>query len=304
MQGEPEHYCAQQARESGEPLIGTATQAAVWLLLEYRQAWRKKAVQDNELPQAVQSHLDAQLEAIPGSRLLFIKKQAPEHEDLRFFVVRTDEAEPVQVEFRLAGYEDLLALDVTAVAGANNPFSDQVRQEPLFLVCTNSKRDRCCAKFGNPLFRVLQNYQPEVSWQSTHIGGHRYAPNVLFLPHSVNYGWLSPEKISLAVDAHLNGQIYDLNYYRGRTYYDPPVQAADYFLRRELDLLDLAGVRLYSAECFDEITWTVLFDLPATGERHEITQQSRMTEEPVPVSCSSPASKPVPHYRLLAHRRI
>jgi hypothetical protein len=302
MQDEIVPFCAQVARESEEPLIGTATQVSVWLLLEYRQTWRRKATADNDLPAAVQKYLAEQLEAIPGSRLLFIKQQSKGPVGRRFFVVRTDEAAPAHYEFSFSRYKDLLDMDITAVANRDEAFTLQERQSPLFLVCTNGKRDRCCAKFGSPLYQVLRNDYPENSWQSTHIGGHRYAPNVLFLPQSVNYGWLTPDEIDLAVDAHLKGQIYDLEHFRGRTYYEPPVQAADYFLRRELNLLDLNGLRLISAEASGEDTWLVEFYVSAEDQTHEIRLHSEATEEPRLVSCGSPATKPVMRYQLLTHR--
>ena len=304
MQDELIPFCAQVARENEEPLFGTATQVNVWLLLEYRKAWRRKAVTDNDLPTAVQQHLAAQLAAIPGSRLLFIKKQSTGPEERRFFVVRTDEVSPTLHEFAFSRYKELLDLDVTAVANNGEFFVPQERRDPLFLVCTNGRRDRCCAKFGSPLYKVLHNSQPEQAWQSTHIGGHRYAPNVLFLPHSVNYGWLTPGEIDLAVEAYQQGQIYDLDHYRGRTYYTPPVQAADYFLRRELNLLDLNGLRYRSAESGPEDTWLVRFYVPTDDETHEIRLRSQTTEEPRLVSCGTPAMKPEVRFQLLSHRII
>lgn len=304
MQAEQEQFCAQLALEAGDPLLGTATQGQVWLLLEVREPWRAKALTDNDLPAQVQRYLAEQLAAIPGSRLLFIKQQNPAQDKLRFFIVRSKEAAPALYEFELAAYEELLALDLATVAAGDGSTSDHKRAEPLFLVCTNGTRDKCCAKFGVPLFNSLLETQAESAWQSTHIGGHRYAPNVLFLPHSVNYGTLTPAEIGPAVEAYLNGQIYDLDRYRGRTYYAPHVQAADYFLRRELNFLDLAGLRLRSAEVVDEDTWRVQFDIPTTGETHEIMLLSRNTEQPRLVSCSSPAAKPVPRYRLLDHKIV
>ena len=304
MQEKQEHFCAQLAREDKEPLLGTATHVNVWLLLEVREPWRAKATTDNDLPALAQSYLAEQLAAIPASRLLFIRQPSPAQKRRRFFVVRTDEAEPALYEFELDEYEALAALDFMAVIDADEAFAANRRAEPLFLVCTNGTRDRCCAKFGVPLYKALLDRRPESTWQSTHIGGHRYAPNVLFLPHSANYGHLTSEEVGPAVDAYLAGKLYDLERYRGRTYYAPPVQAADTFLRQALDLLDLAGLRLRTAELEGEDIWRVRFDLPASGETHEIVLQSRKTERPRLVSCSSPASKPVALYRLIAHRAV
>jgi hypothetical protein len=301
---EPEQqFCAQLAQQAGEPLFGTATQAKVWFLLEYREPWRAKAFADNNVPPAVQGYLAGQMAAISDSRLLFIRQRSQPEQQLRFFVARTDESIPALYEFRVDAYRDLLALDITAVVAGSGEYAAFKRNEPLFLVCTNGVRDRCCAKFGIPLYEALLDHQGDAAWQSSHIGGHRYAPNILFLPHSINYGQVGPDEIRTAVDAHRQGQLYDLSRYRGVTYYPPHVQAADYFLRRELNLLSLEGIQLRAAELVEENRWRVQFNLTTTGASHQLEIASELTE-PRLVSCSVPAMKPVPRFQLIEHRVV
>jgi hypothetical protein len=67
-------------------------------------------------------------------------------------------------------------------------------------------------------------------------------------------------------------------------------------------LLDLTGVRLRTALMEADDIWHVSFDLPHTGEQHEIVLQISESERPYAVSCTSPAVKPVPRYRLIEHR--
>ena len=151
-----------------------------------------KTVTDNELPLKVQEFLSRQVTSTPYSRLLFIKQQTAPQEKLRFFVVKTAEVAPAIYEFDLSAYEDMLALDIPAITGSQEAYSRFKRENPLFLVCTNGKRDKCCAKFGRPVYEALQESQGDTVWQSSHIGGHRYAPTVLFLPHGVNFGPAHP----------------------------------------------------------------------------------------------------------------
>ena len=297
-EGQEVPFCAQETRLAGEPLLGTATLVKVWLLLEYSGPWPAKATQENGLPAAVQTYLAEQAAAISDSRLLFIKQRQKARYKIRLFVVRTDEVAPVIVGFELAAYEDLLALDIAAAAGGEEVPGGIVRDEPLFLVCTNGMRDRCCAKFGLPVYRALRKEQPEAAWQSTHIGGHRFAPTALFLPHSVNYGFLEPGEAQSAVDAHLRGELYNLGRCRGRTYYTPVVQAADVYLRRELNLFALTGLRLRSAGQGEADQWRVQFDVAEKGTRYEVLLRQWMTEDSYLVSCSSPAKKPVARYEL------
>ena len=297
-----ETFCAQLTRQSNDPVFGTATKASVWFLLEYANPWPAKAVADNELPAQVQEFLSRQTAAIPRSRLLFIKQDADQTSKLRFFVVKTGELTPFILEFALDAYEDLLALDLAAIIEEPEAYAHLVRLEPLFLVCTNGKRDKCCAKFGRPLYDALRQSQGPATWQSSHIGGHRYAPNLLFLPHSVNFGLLTTEEAEAAAAAYLDGRIHDLARYRGRTYYAPHVQAADYFLRESLQYLALTGLRLLAADPVDENSWLIQFQIAADDEIHQLHVLREMTAQNRLVSCNSPAEKLVSRYRLLGHR--
>lgn len=291
-------FCAALMREGDDPIYGTATQVEVWFLLEYRAPWRRKATADNELPPPVQEHLDAYLASIPESRLLFIKQDDNQGDELRFYVIKTGEIAPLMWRFTLQTYDELLALDLAAMVEGVETYDRFLRQDPLFLVCTNGMRDRCCAKYGWPIYEALREAQGEAVWQSTHIGGHRYAPNVLFLPHSVNYGLFSVEEAVAAAEAYLDGRLANLAHYRGRTYYPPHVQAAGYFLRRDLAYETLTGLRLLAEEPAGEDSWTVHFYVIDADENHELVIKRHLTAEKRLVSCSSPKEKAVERYTL------
>lgn len=291
-------YCAEVARTAGEPLLGTGTQARIWLLLEVRAPWRAKAVTDNDLPSLVQAQLAATLAAVPGARLLFIKQTSPARELLRFFIADA-ESPPSLLEIHLHSYEDLLTLDIAALAQGTAPDTARFRRaEPLYLVCTNGTRDKCCAKFGLPVYAALQQAVGDAAWQCSHIGGHRHAPNMLFLPHGVNYGRLTPDEVVPAAQAYQAGHLFNLDAYRGRTSFIPEVQAAESFVRQASGNLALEDLRLESAEPLEANLWRVRFSSVAGGT-HEVLLRSSKTE-PRPVSCSPEADKPVPHYERLS----
>lgn len=296
-----EIYCSELTRQGNDPLYGTATSVKTWFLLEYRQPWRAKATADNELPTPVQEFLSTQLAAIPQSRLLFIKQQNGPAKNLRFFIIKTDETAPVMLAFELNAYEDLLALDLAALAGDPQASGRFLHQEPLFLVCTNGTRDKCCAKFGLPIYDALRNSQGDTVWQSSHIGGHRYAPNVLFLPHSINYGLFTPDQAQAAAAAYREGRLTNLDRYRGRTYYAPHVQAADYFLRQAAQEHALTAIRLLADQPLGENNWIVQFHLTGDDKNHRLHIQRQMTLEKQLVSCNKPAEKVVARYRLFEH---
>ena len=97
---------------------------------------------------------------------------------------------------------------------------------PQYFVCTNGQRDVCCARFGLPTYAALRERVGGRAWQTTHLGGHRFAPNVLTLPQAALYGRVQPADTDEFVDAvERNGLA--AKWLRGRTRYSPEVQAAE-----------------------------------------------------------------------------
>ena len=69
---------------------------------------------------------------------------------------------------------------------------------PLWLVCTNGRRDRCCAEIGRPITAALAERWPEATWETTHLGGHRFSGTLLALPSGHTLGRLD---VASAVEA-------------------------------------------------------------------------------------------------------
>ena len=63
-------------------------------------------------------------------------------------------------------------------------------------------------------------------WQSSHIGGDRFAGNVVFLPEGLYFGRVEPAEAWPVLDEYLAGRI-DLAHYRGRSAYSFAEQAAE-----------------------------------------------------------------------------
>ena len=68
------------------------------------------------------------------------------------------------------------------------------REQRLILVCTNGRHDQCCANRGRPLVRALRETRwADQLWECSHIGGDRFAANVVVLPDSIYFGRVEPE---------------------------------------------------------------------------------------------------------------
>jgi hypothetical protein len=93
-----------------------------------------------------------------------------------------------------------------------------------YFVCTNGQRDVCCARFGLPTHAALATAVGERAWQTTHVGGHRFAPNVLALPQGALYGRVRPADVPAFVAQVEGGLAFD--WLRGVSYDPGAVQAA------------------------------------------------------------------------------
>ena len=123
---------------------------------------------------------------------------------------------------------------VTMVAG-HRPSTGTPHEEPIYLVCTHAEHDACCGRYGVAIAKHLAGRLPEQTWEVTHVGGDRFAANLVCMPHGVYFGRVTePGSVKIAT-SYRDGRI-DLDHYRGRSTFDPVVQAADAFLRRREQL--------------------------------------------------------------------
>ncbi len=106
----------------------------------------------------------------------------------------------------------------------------------VVLVCTHARRDACCARLGQPLLEDLAEVaDPSRIWETTHLGGHRFAPTCLALPSQVAYGRVTRDRVSDLVDAFAADEVLP-DLMRGRTTYGPALQVAEIAARQRLDV--------------------------------------------------------------------
>jgi hypothetical protein len=136
-----------------------------------------------------------------------------------------------------------------ALAAGSFPPWGTITDDPLLLVCTNSRRDVCCALAGRPVADALAAdaaYAPFVM-ESSHLGGHRFAPTALLLPSGHAFGRLDAEAAKTVLARARHGRLGALSHHRGRTSLSRPGQAAEHEVRRTqgvdgLDALDVLRV--------------------------------------------------------------
>ena len=293
-------FCSELSRQRGEPRYGTASVGDVWLLLEYPFWWGKNAFAESALPPAVKAYLHETLARVPRSRLLLIKQERPRRPHIKFYVVRAREREPFAAEFTFDTYDQLLRLDIAAAAGRARAGGGDLR-DTLYLVCTHGRRDKCCAKFGYPLFKSLRAAGRGDVWQSSHVGGDRFAANLVCFPHGLFYAHVTESEAHTLMSAYGERRLV-LGKYRGRACYAQPVQAAEYFVRAESGLTGLDDIRLLERARVGGQSWRIRFAAPGAGRVYETVVSSRISAFHQYLTCSAREEKSVEQFSLDDYR--
>lgn len=244
--------CALESRARGELMLGTASRVRRWLLVEQPGHWGSDALHDSGLPRAVAERL-APLALAHRARILLIRRSAgPEHGERAHaaFLVRSDAGGRWAERCEVAEPVDLLTLDLRSLSSPEAPGIGEPVEGSLHLVCTHGRHDPCCADQGRPVVRRLRDAGVDV-WETSHVGGDRFAANLVCLPSGVYFGRVPPDDAARLVADHDAG-IVDLDHYRGRSHLAPLAQAAEVFARRELGERRLDALALRSWEHDDD----------------------------------------------------
>lgn len=293
--------CSDSSREAGEPIAGSATPYRVWLLLEYRPVWQAKAAKpgNNTIVEQATKHIHAALNAAPDSKLLFIRQQSRKDGPLTAFIVYSDEANPRSYRITFDDYADLLNFPLADML--NGTIDESLRHDaPVYTVCAHKERDRACGTYGWGVYTTLTQSAGEQVWQSTHIGGHRFAATMIAFPHGTYYGHLDAGEAPALLQAEQNGAML-LSKVRGRACYPKPTQAADVKLREQLSLTQYNALRHVETVETADNAWRVTF-ADAANTHHTVAVTKHESDFTVYASTGNETPDHVPVYnaRVLA----
>jgi hypothetical protein len=227
---DPDFRCSVASSDLEEPLLGSASTVRAFLLVEEPGPWGVDALRDSRLPEAVKEFLQ-DLQRRSRVRPLLVRRQDRRRPDRRqVFAAFVRGPRPWLEATSVADLREICDLDLSDLAEGTSPGLTP-HPDPLFAVCTHGRHDACCAERGRPLCQAMRGAAPDEAWEVSHIGGDRFAANMLVLPHGLYYGRLTPADAGPLVRAHHEGTL-DLAHLRGRCAYPFAVQAAEVYLRR------------------------------------------------------------------------
>jgi hypothetical protein len=266
-----------------EPLFATAPEhVTAWLLVEHPGPWPSSALPAG-LPIEAARVWEAAGEA--GIRCQWIRPVRERRRSSATVFAVGARPGASWVERRTMGDLGQLAkLDVAALAEGRQPGFGAVVDEQIALVCTHGRRDVCCARLGRPAAVRLDRRLPGSVWETTHLGGHRFAANVVTLPDGTYHGGITAADTDTIADAILTGQVVPAKL-RGRAGQPAPVQAAEYYARTRCRVQRMGDiVQLHHERVADD--GTVRVELEVNGcVRYDVYVRPRPLSEVHPTSC-------------------
>jgi hypothetical protein len=192
------------------PLAGSAPTSQSWLIVVHQGAWGERPV-DDLISQDLKSWANDQ-----GAQILVARTPKgidpyPESS----FLYSNDHGDFIQGILNSQGLPDL---------------THTQHSKPLLLICTNGRRDQCCATFGRNLISQCKEALSTEAFsqilECSHIGGHRFAPTAIWLPENLVLGRLEPHAVTRLLEL---GAI-DSQFIRGVTHLSPAEQVVHAFV--------------------------------------------------------------------------
>ncbi len=292
--------CSSVSSSSDESLIGTASGVRGWVLIEQSGAWGAEALTESRLPADVASELAARA-ARHRLRVLLLRRPDGRNTATNNVFLAWSGRRAQWIEHAVVPeVKALLEFDLAPLGRGERVGFGELRTRPLYLVCTNGRHDPCCAQLGRPVARALLRPGDDSVWECSHVGGDRFAGNLVCLPHGLYFGRLSPEQAGSVVAAYEEGRL-ELGNYRGRAGEPFAVQAAEYFVRREHGILGVDDLVANGHRRTSPQVVEVGFN-GRHGARFEVRVGVGPARTARPLTCGAVSQETPPTYALLGLR--
>lgn len=250
-----EQTCSAASLALDEPMTATASRVERWLLVEHRGPWGPQSVPSSRLPLNVSRAL-ADTAAAGHARLLLLRRPAGVPCDDGRHVFAVDSRPGRERALTRHVDDDAQLLDLAPPWDGDPDTGWHAVDEPLLLVCTHGRQDRCCAVRGRPVAAALAARFPRATWECSHIGGDRFAANLLVLPRGLYFGRVEAHEVVALTESLAQGEL-PIDRVRGRSSLSLPAQAAQHFARAQLVRSRLDDLAPTAQEGVGPDTWRV-----------------------------------------------
>lgn len=233
-------YCSESALS--EALDGTAPRKRVWLVIEQPGSWGHDALLESSLPSGVGELLKSIASIEDVGVFLARRPDLVSHERRtsrrrRFWLAHTAVGGVRMRSGSLDDIQDVAQWDFNAILRGELPPVGRRSADPVLFLCANGKRDTCCAMKSRSIIDTLRS-NPEYTsqfFESSHLGGHRFAPTGLLLPWGISLGRLDEDSALSLLEQAWQGKI-SPEHIRGRSAFAHWAQTAELAIRKTYDI--------------------------------------------------------------------
>jgi hypothetical protein len=293
-------FCSDLSRNASETIFGTASAGKIWLLVEHPEPWGRKALVDNRIPDQVKESLSSTLDQIEGGRFQLIRQGYSRNGSINVFIAVTRESSPYILRFKLKEYKQLLDMDIRGLLQAPDPAAATDERSPLYLVCTDGVHDKCCAKYGIAAYKFMRERFGDSVWQSSHVGGDRFAANLVCFPHGLFFGRVSEGEAERVAGEYRCGRIF-LENYRGRACYSRNAQVGEFFVRQQSGAVRIDSLRFIVEEPLDHNSARVSFQSVEDKAVHTVLFSRKDSDVENPMTCRAVERSRFVQYSLLEY---
>jgi hypothetical protein len=290
------YRCSDAATEREEPLYGTASFVRRWLLIEQPGSWGPDALIHSRMPARVATELRRRAREA-GIRIVLIRRGVRfSSQQRQCYFVRTDDRGLYQSHLAVKRVDELLDIDLSPLSQGAAVAGAEERRDALFLICTHGRHDPCCSRHGNKVSRIACAQAGLDVWECSHIGGDRFAANLVCFPHGVYYGRVGVDNVVALMDGYARGSL-ALDHYRGRSCYPFAVQAAEYFVRHQTAATGVDEVSLVEVgRAADSVT----AEFTVAGRFHADVEVAVAAGGAHRLTCGSTRPELIPRYDLVS----
>lgn len=257
-----EPSCRETSLGNGEPILGTAPpQTERWVVIESRAPFPAKVVKESPLADLLRPLTDRLATLCKRTRMQYIRRArglATGDGKIHVFLADARAGHQRLLEGDFDTHEELLGIDIESFIQGEHVRGFTPRVSPLVLLCTHGKRDACCALHGRAFMKAAG--EADELWETSHIGGHRFAATCVVLPWGQYYGRLRPEEAERFLANLRRGRMHDLSTYRGCATLSRRGQVAEGVVRERHALHGPDDLRLTSSEGLGEHQTRFVFE--------------------------------------------
>ena len=222
------NYCSVLSRNSAEPLAGSAPFARHFVFITWpKKYWQYEALEaKGGFPQGLKKWMKEQSVVNGKISIRLVSRAGLGQDKVEIYIYPEKYC-----------YSNVLPSQIPAVLesyfrdGITTAFSPAAIEGEQIFICTHGRHDKCCAKFGQELadkmrYHVSRQKTAVEVWDSSHLGGHRFAATMIDFPTGRAYGHLSADELPNYLASRKAAQVYG-RAYRGSVFLSGLEQVAE-----------------------------------------------------------------------------